>query len=368
MILDNRSVMVFTLLFALPACGATDDPFSERRNGVGDADAGEQAAHGGSRAGHDGGTKAGRSGHRGGSDGDDGTSGVGPGEGGGGSDGDDDPDDGMGGAGDPSGGTSSGATGGSCGRAGSGGCGHGVGGAGTAGGGTGGGGGCGHAGSGMGGGGGVGCSGPGGGGCGHGNGGAGMAGSGAGGNGGSSGAPSLIVNAMVYPFSCDHFHPFEVHRVVYESGTPVAAYTCEWTFDGGGSSPSCAGTHEFPGPGFQGGMVTVRDTSTGATATVTTPKILVVDPISLSVTAEAPKCGLSISYVTTKTGGRTGGHTGVLFSPFENVITPGPWPPSGTVEVSAPGTYEVRVLREEETNGPICGAEARATVVVTPCP
>jgi hypothetical protein len=228
----------------------------------------------------------------------------------------------------------------------------------------------------MGGHGGVGCSGPGGagsGGCGHGNGGAGMSGGGAGGtpgggSGGTGGAPSLIVDAMVYPFSCDHFHPFEVHRVVYESGAPVANYTCEWTFDGGGTSQSCAGTHEFPGPGFQGGTVVVRDTDTGATATISTPKILVVDPISLSIVAEAPKCGLSISYATTKTGGRTGGHTGILFAPFENIVTPGPWPPSGTVEVSAPGTYQVRVLREEETNGPICTADATTKVTVKACP
>jgi hypothetical protein len=95
----------------------------------------------------------------------------------------------------------------------------------------------------------------------------------------------------------------------------------------------------------------------------------VVDPLSLEVTAEAPPCGLSFSYTVTKTGGRTGSFTFLGILPWETVITPGPYPTqSGTIEVSAPGTYTVTVYREEETNGPICTASAMTTVSVNACP
>jgi hypothetical protein len=335
---------------------------------------------GGSGAARDGGATGGRSGHRGGTGGDGATSGTDSGEGGDGSDGDDgddgddDSDAGVGGTAAPSGGTSSGAGSGSCNRAGKGGCGHA--GSGMSGSGGGGGvscsgaGGCGHAGRGMGGSA-AGASRAGSGGCDPGGAGAGGMPGGAGGSaglGGAGGGLALVVNADIFPFSCDHSHPFEVHRVAYESGALVTNYTCEWTFDGGGTSQSCAGTHEFPAAGRYGGTVVVRDTSTGAIGTKTTPKIPVVDPLSMTITAEAPNCGLTISYVTTIAGGR-GGHTNILFSPFENVLTQGPWPRSGTVEVSASGTYEVGAVHEEETaTGPICEATATTQVIVSPCP
>lgn len=387
MIHDHRSAISLTLLLVLPACSGVDDPFSGGGGGPGDPDAGEPAAHGGSGAARDGGAKGGRAGQRGGSDGGGVTSGTGSGDAGADSDGDDDSDAGMGGTEDPSGGTSSGAGGGSCSRGGSGGCGHAQGGMSGSGGGGGvgcnGAGGCGHAGggiagsgmggSGAGGGGGAGCTGPGGagsGGCGHGAAGAGgmAGGAGAAGMSGAGGAVALIVGADIFPFSCDHVHPFEVHSVTYESGERVADYTCEWTFDGGGTSQSCAGMHEFPEAGRFGGTVVVRDTATGAIGTKTTLQISVVDPLFITVTAEAPKCGLTISYVTTITGGR-GGHTNMLFRPAENVLTEGPWPREGTVEVSAPGTYEVEAVHEEETaTGPICMANATTKVVVNACP
>lgn len=112
----------------------------------------------------------------------------------------------------------------------------------------------------------------------------------------------------------------------------------------------CEGTYTFASAGFHSASVVIRDASTGAVTTAQTPDIPVVDPLSVSMTAEAADCGLVISYQTTITGG-SGGHTLIRVEPTENVVTLGRLPRSGTVEVSAPGSYTLRAFHSSDGCG-----------------
>jgi hypothetical protein len=179
--------------------------------------------------------------------------------------------------------------------------------------------------------------------------------------------PTLTAHAQILAISCDDR---SVHYEVLNAevdGEPVSNPGCKWTFADGSTASGCVGTHVVSFSGVQNATVVVTDPDSGAQSTITSGSTNVRDSAMLVLTAEAPECGLSFSYETTLTGG--GGHLewGVSITPFENVITPRPWPRSGTIDVSAPGTYEITVELEEERQVPICLTRVSTQVTVTQC-
>jgi hypothetical protein len=191
--------------------------------------------------------------------------------------------------------------------------------------------------------------------------------SGSAGSGGSETA--LNVNAALDPSGCSLSTTFETWSVTHADGTPVELYTCQWTFDDGGGSDLCSGPYTFSSPGFHSGTVTVSEVGTSATGTDTSANVPIWDELTIDVVAQAPACGLTFSYTTTKSGGKpSGGFTFASIQPWENVITPGPWPGSATIEVSAAGTYTITVYREEETSYSLCTATDSTQVSVSACP
>jgi len=147
--------------------------------------------------------------------------------------------------------------------------------------------------------------------------------------------------------------------------SPALDIDCHVEFDDGAESFDCAGTHLFATEGVHNVRLTVTDRAFGGTF-VDEGFFRVYAPLELTVSAEAPACGLSLSYdsVVSPSSPRF-----TLISPEANVVGGGArMGGAGSVEVTAEGTYTVTVLAEDErTVGPICSREVTATVDVVAC-
>ncbi|HEY6557568.1 MAG TPA: hypothetical protein VI072_09855 [Polyangiaceae bacterium] len=184
-------------------------------------------------------------------------------------------------------------------------------------------------------------------------------------------APAIQVSAVLEMTSCDRSLSYEVIDVQTPAGEPISYldYECLWTFDDGETSTACAGKHAWAVAGEHTATVRVRQRSTGGVGEDTPRPTRVFDPLQVVVEARAPDCGLSFEYVATRVGGRDLGFLGGSVTPWETVLTPGPYPASGAIEVSAPGTYLVTFMAEDEHPvGPICSATGSAEVTVRACP
>jgi len=185
--------------------------------------------------------------------------------------------------------------------------------------------------------------------------------------------PPLDVHASIDPQGCNLTTFYEVLDVTGADGSllPFGSYTCHWTFDDGGTSDACGGNYTFSAPGFHGAEVTVTESDTGAAGTDTVAPRPIWDVLAIELVATAPSCGLSFDYAITKTGGKpTGGLNFLSVTPWENVVDP-PSPGgtnTGTVQVTAPGTYTVTAYREEETSFSLCNASDTTEVTVSACP
>lgn len=185
-------------------------------------------------------------------------------------------------------------------------------------------------------------------------------------------APAIQVVAVLEMASCDRGLNYEVIDVRTPAGEPISYldYECLWTFDDGETSTACAGQHPWAVAGEHTATVRVRQRSTGGVGEDTPRPTRVFDPLQVVVEARAPDCGLRFEYMATRVGGRDLGFLGGgSISPWETVVTPGPYPASGAIEVSAPGTYVVTFAAEDEHPvGPICTATGSAEVTVRACP
>ncbi len=184
-------------------------------------------------------------------------------------------------------------------------------------------------------------------------------------------APAIQVSAVLELASCDRSLSYEVIDVRTPAGQPISYldYECLWTFDDGETSTACAGKHTWAVAGEHTATVRVRQRSTGAVGEDTAGPTRVFDPLQVVVEAHAPDCGLSFEYVATRVGGRGSGFLGGSITPWETVLTPGPYPAIGAIDVSAPGTYVVTfTVEDEHPVGPICTATGSAEVTVRACP
>ena len=191
-----------------------------------------------------------------------------------------------------------------------------------------------------------------------------------GGSGGTTVEPPgpLSGSATLDPSSCDLSIDFAVSNVTDDDGNEVGDPSCVWSFSDGGTSSSCAGTHAFATAGAHAASVVVSHPATGATGTLSTNTIQVYEPLSVSIEAQAPACGLLFSYAATETGGTEGwGDFRVTIDPRRSVLGSPPWPTSGTFAVSDEGTYEIEVEVRQERGSTTCTAEASAEVVVRQC-
>jgi hypothetical protein len=188
---------------------------------------------------------------------------------------------------------------------------------------------------------------------------------------GGAPAPAIRVVAVLEMVSCDRGLSFEVIDVRTAAGEPISYldYECLWTFDDGETSTACGGMHTWAVAGEHTATVRVRQLSTGGVGEDAAGPTRVFDPLQVLVEARAPDCGLRFEYVATRVGGRGSGFLGGSVTPWETVLTPGPYPASGSIEVSAPGTYVVTFTAEDEHPvGPICTATGSTEVTVRACP
>jgi hypothetical protein len=198
------------------------------------------------------------------------------------------------------------------------------------------------------------------------------------GGGGGGGADNenfrtLTAGFITEPAECnDHSTRIEGH-FGYSDGSLADNVTCQLLFEDGTSVEGCFAVHSFAEP--QNVTLIATDSVTGATATY---EEVVSGPLSFSATLDVTSSGLSISWNADAIYGTSPGvgQTLVSIEPAANVIVNDPaifQQRTGTVEVTAAGTYTVTVgatLQFAEVGG--CFASVDKTIDIPsdtpPCP
>jgi hypothetical protein len=165
---------------------------------------------------------------------------------------------------------------------------------------------------------------------------------------------------------CELFTFLEVREVRYADGSPVAHYSCQWTFSDGGAASTCNGSRTYASPGYYSAWVKVTDLSSGASTTNPFTDVKVSGAHIVDVVASAPACGLTFSYATSNPYEKPGDQYDVTIQPLDKVLTPTPWGKNGTIEVSVPGTYTVHVYKEA-SSALLCADSDKAEVTVQAC-
>jgi hypothetical protein len=159
---------------------------------------------------------------------------------------------------------------------------------------------------------------------------------------------------------------FEAVVNFHDDMSPVPGLQCHFWFDDGFESFDCAGIHEFATAGVHYVRMAVTDPTYGASLVV--EREAVVYPAqTVELTAQAPACGLELSW-SSVISNQSETHTTI--SPEHLVVGGGlGFGGAGTAQVTAPGTYTITVLAEDERQaGPVCQATATKTVEVVACP
>jgi hypothetical protein len=142
----------------------------------------------------------------------------------------------------------------------------------------------------------------------------------------------------------------------------VPRFSCQWTFDDGTTSTSCAGEHTFAEGGWHDFVLVVTDLDTGETDEVVQRRY-VYPPIEANL--DVTTGDRTITWNATV---NVSAEVHVFVEPSELLDTDDPFyhlNRNYTVGVLRDGTYTVRMTVEDErTVGPICSAEVIKTVNV----
>ena len=157
-------------------------------------------------------------------------------------------------------------------------------------------------------------------------------------------APALVAGFIYEPQDCfDHSLRFEGHYG-YTDGTVIENPICRYDFSDGTYAEGCRVSHSLPTAVDV--VFTVTDPATGATGSSSEGNV--IGPRSFDTSLAVTTDGLSISWETHAIYGDSPdvGNTHISITPSENVIVEDPsilFDSTGTVAVTAAGTYTVRV-------------------------
>jgi hypothetical protein len=179
--------------------------------------------------------------------------------------------------------------------------------------------------------------------------------------------PRAIISSLLLTApSCDAaVADFEVDVLYADDRSLVPNRACTMTFDDGTVYDQCIGSHTFADGGFHDYLLEVRDLDSGATER-TEGRRYIEYPLLVTFEAQAPACGLEVSYAGTV---NVSAFSIAHISPAENVVGDAfSNSRDGSFQVTQPGTYTVTFSVEDERAIPICEAQITREVTVTACP
>jgi hypothetical protein len=179
-------------------------------------------------------------------------------------------------------------------------------------------------------------------------------------------ARDIISSILLTQPSCDAaVADFEIEVMYADDRSLVPNRACTISFDDGAVYESCAGSHTFAEGDFHDYVLEVRDLDSGAVER-TEGRRSITPPLLVTFEAQAPACGLEVSYAGTVNVSAFGI---VRISPSENVVGDAfTNARNGSFQVTQPGTYEVSFYVEDERSIPICEETIVREVTVTACP